>query len=61
MKIKILFILILAVIYSAQIIIAQESVHSTGPIPKIKIDNAPIIISNSNDAAWSASWSYFNL
>ncbi|MFI5406101.1 MAG: T9SS type A sorting domain-containing protein [Nitrososphaerales archaeon] len=55
MKIKILFILILVVIYSSQIIIAQESVHSTGPIPKIKIDNAPIIISNSNDAAWSAS------
>ncbi len=54
MKTKIVSILILTVIYSLQINFAQESKHSTGPIPKIKIENAPIIINNSNDAAWIA-------
>jgi hypothetical protein len=54
MKAKIVYILILVVIYSLQINFAQESDYSTGPIPKIKIENAPIVISSSSDAAWIA-------
>jgi|GEM_PF-1212357 len=54
MKTKNKLVLITLLLISSQVLFAQESIHSTGPIPKIKIGSAPIIISNSNDAAWIA-------
>jgi hypothetical protein len=53
MKIKSKLVLITILLISFQSMFAQEQ-FSTGPIPKIKIENAPIIINDSNDAAWIA-------